>query len=330
MADTLEEYWGQARFADVWQNFAGNDYGIVFSVWDPSRVRWLVDPQQPDSPAKSLLFGGKIQKWGYFPIDASGPENRLCGILADTISRYDRVLTYGLWAKDLVERSIGREVDWMPHGIDMSVFTPRDKVGARMAIGFQPQDRVIGMVATNQARKDFGTAFAAFATLAKQDRSLRLWIHIDDQIRHWHIPALLSDYGVGGLVKVSETGTVNDERLSWFYSGCDVTILPSSEGFGYPLVESLACGTPVIHSSYGGGAELVANTENLVVPVTYRLESIWNSLRPVWSPEDWVDAIKEVLAKEWNREELRRGIQHLGWDNLVHPWRKWLLRGIGL
>jgi glycosyltransferase involved in cell wall biosynthesis len=159
---------------------------------------------------------------------------------------------------------------------------------------------------------------------------LRLWIHIDDQIRHWHIPALISDYGVGGLVKVSETGTVDDTRLSWFYSGCDVTILPSSEGFGYPIVESLACGTPVIHSSYGGGAELVANTENLVVPVTYRLESIWNSLRPVWEPEAWVDAIKEALSKEWNREELRRQVSHLDWQNLVHPWRKWLLRGIGL
>jgi glycosyltransferase involved in cell wall biosynthesis len=48
------------------------------------------------------------------------------------------------------------------------------------------------------------------------------------------------------LPDVTVTGEVNDEDLAAIYSGAHALVFPSDdEGFGLPLVEALACGTPV-------------------------------------------------------------------------------------
>ncbi|MGH9428304.1 MAG: glycosyltransferase family 4 protein, partial [Terriglobia bacterium] len=44
--------------------------------------------------------------------------------------------------------------------------------------------------------------------------------------------------------------SVSDSLLRYLYAGAEVTVLPSiQEGFGLPVLESMACGTPVICSS---------------------------------------------------------------------------------
>ena len=37
-----------------------------------------------------------------------------------------------------VEKSIGGEVDWLPHGYNEKVFQPRDRVGGRTILGVDP------------------------------------------------------------------------------------------------------------------------------------------------------------------------------------------------
>jgi len=53
---------------------------------------------------------------------------------------------------------------------------------------------MVGIVATNQARKDFGLGIQAVSELARE-RKVILWIHTDELERHWSIPALVHDYG---------------------------------------------------------------------------------------------------------------------------------------
>ncbi len=66
------------------------------------------------------------------------------------------------------------------------------------------------------------------------------------------------------------------------------------EGFGYPIVESLACGTPVAHVRYGGGAELIHNQEWLVNPIGWRLEGQHNNQRPFVKPQDFAEIILKM------------------------------------
>lgn len=60
-------------------------------------------------------------------------------------------------------------------------------------------------------------------------------------------------------------GSVSDDDLPSFYRHADVCVLPSlnaSEAFGIVLIESLACGTPVIASDLPGVRSVVENSVN--------------------------------------------------------------------
>ena len=326
-----EDNWGQMKFSECWRDFAQDERGVVFTIWDASRVRWLVAQEGLPPSLTGLLNEGRFERWGYFPLDASGPNNKITGVNADTISRYERVLAYGLWGKQLIENSTKRtNVDWLPHGINFNAFQPRDKTAARMAMGVSEGCDLVGMVATNQTRKDWGLAFCVFDQLRKNRPGIKFWCHTDVLIRHWNLDALLQDYNLRDCVHITQEGSFSDTELSHYYSACDLTVLPSSEGFGYPIVESLACGTPALHSNYAGGAELVPNKDWLIEPVTYRLEGQFNNLRVVFDPQDWVNAVVACLDDTWPSTECRRSVEHLDWVNLKQPWRQWLLSGVGL
>ncbi|CAN5576503.1 hypothetical protein BH09ACT4_BH09ACT4_01490 [soil metagenome] len=58
---------------------------------------------------------------------------------------------------------------------------------------------------------------------------------------------------------VSSVAGLSDSELAWAYRLATFTVFPSiNEGFGLPVAESLAAGTPVITSSFGSMAEIAA------------------------------------------------------------------------
>lgn len=66
---------------------------------------------------------------------------------------------------------------------------------------------------------------------------------------------------------VVEWGRVGDERLVELYNLADVLLFPSHyEGFGWPPLEAMACGTPVVTSDCPALAEVVADAGFTVPP----------------------------------------------------------------
>jgi len=60
---------------------------------------------------------------------------------------------------------------------------------------------------------------------------------------------------------------VSDEDLAGIYASCDAWLFPSrSEGFGLPIIEAMACRTPVISTPVGAAPELLVET-GTIVPV---------------------------------------------------------------
>ncbi len=98
------------------------------------------------------------------------------------------------------------------------------------------------------------------------------------------MPAILADLpdarvrvsGGGGLpdglaaevlAAVDVTGPGSLEDVPQLFRGASVTVLPSvDEAFGLVLVESLACGTPVVASRSGGMPEIVTDDVGELVP----------------------------------------------------------------
>jgi glycosyltransferase involved in cell wall biosynthesis len=69
-------------------------------------------------------------------------------------------------------------------------------------------------------------------------------------------------------VEVESLGFVGDERLAELYRGATCVVYTSLyEGFGLPVLEAMACGTPVITSVGGAPAEVANGAAILVDPL---------------------------------------------------------------
>jgi glycosyltransferase involved in cell wall biosynthesis len=103
------------------------------------------------------------------------------------------------------------------------------------------------------------------------------------------------------------TGHLDHEDLPGIYSGADVFVLPSFfEGFGLPVLEAMACGTPVVASDRTCLPEIVAEAGILVNPA---------------SDADIADGIIKVLTNLELAEQLRNfgytRIKHFSWERMA-------------
>jgi glycosyltransferase involved in cell wall biosynthesis len=96
-------------------------------------------------------------------------------------------------------------------------------------------------VATLERRKNLETLLEAMKLVRKRHPDLRLAVA---GAPGWQGPSLESD-GVMPL------GYVDDDALAALYRGTEVFVYPSRfEGFGIPIVEAMASGTPVVASTH--------------------------------------------------------------------------------
>ena len=333
--------WGEADLPKVWRDFAGKEHGIIFTIYDPTRTLWLSHPEllrDTFPETAQFIHEGHFDLWGYVTLDATGPSDRVSAMVADSLRGYRRLLAYTKWAEGVIERSLGweecnrRNLTWLPHGLDLPRWPMRDRdeAKARLYPFLHEGQKLVGAIGTNQPRKDWGLVASTCQLLAARDRELRFWFHSDLLERHWSLPALLHDFGLSGVTQVSME--LSQEELSWRYAACDVTLHPGlGEGFGYPIFESLASGTPAIHGDYAGGADVLRQCqwEDFLVPAeSWRLDGLHCQVRPIFNPKDWADRVGTILKEDYNREALRASICHLDWSNLWSMFNTWFEEGL--
>lgn len=310
----------------------------MMTCWDISRLLWLARPEflTDETLRKNVMDVRKTAMvWSYFPLDSTGPNDRLTAMSRETLLGINRILVTSPWAEGVLRRTIGdveserRGLTFMPHPINTEVFhaeTAHETVGSNSrGVG----GTRIGVVATNQLRKDWPLVAEACSILRKQITNLRLWWHIDVDVRHWSIPALLEDFGLADITEVTHP-PIQDKELAARYRTCDITLHPGlGEGFGYPVFESFACGVPAIHGRYASGASLMGTCDLMqytVAPVAYRYESEQNCLRPVYKAQDWAEKVLAILRID--NSGLSQKVEHLAVKNLYYPIRRWFEDGI--
>lgn len=158
-------------------------------------------------------------------------------------------ITICRWLRDLVvEHCAGSEIDLVLNSVDQEQFqAPRR--------GKQPAPTV-GTVYSRRPQKGCDTALAAVRLAREQ------------------IPALkLITFGGGppsedlplppGTV---HNGHAREDELATIYAGCDAWLFSSrKEGFGLPILEAMACRTPVIATPAGAAPELLEGGRGLLV-----------------------------------------------------------------
>jgi glycosyltransferase involved in cell wall biosynthesis len=337
------ENWFIPEIKSVWEDFAEDREGIVMFIWDPSRVAWFARPENPESGCedpvlRQWLLKPPFKKWIYAPQDALGPGGHLSYAIEQCLIGFDRILAYSKWSEQSIKISlpIGPEHHYgltsIPHGIDTHVFNPRFPTRTIFhnemrfnGPALQDDEKLIGIFATNQARKDWGLAFHSMSLLA-QERPIRIFLHTDIMERYWSIPSLAMDFGLVSRC-ILNIAPLSDELLARIYSTCDLTLgIGLGEGFSFTTFESLACGTPHLTGNYGGHAEWMED-QQLMQPRMFRLEGVYNCVRPVYDPKTWAYHANRMLKEEKRKESLLHPA--LPWDTLwPAAWEPWFRSGV--
>lgn len=175
-----------------------------------------------------------------------------------TISRAAAV-EYGGWRRML--ESVGEEgpeivVDVLPAEVPDSTQAALDAARAQMTVPGLPMVLCVG---THEPRKNHVALLHAAELLWRENVRFNL-VLIGG--RSWNDAgfreALASAESRNRPVQV--VTTVSDELLWAAYRIARLMVFPSlNEGFGLPVAEALACGTPVVTSDYGSMAELAVD-----------------------------------------------------------------------
>jgi glycosyltransferase involved in cell wall biosynthesis len=167
--------------------------------------------------------------------------------------------------EELVTRyAVDRDnVHVIPPAIDLERFTPGERGTARQRLGLGPGPVVVTVrrLVGRMGIEDLLEAWRGVITVVP-DAQL---VVVGEGPRRSQLELIASDLGRS----VRFSGRVSDEELVEHYRAADLSVVPSValEGFGLIVLESLACGTPVVVTTVGGLPEAVEGLEpTLLVP----------------------------------------------------------------
>jgi glycosyltransferase involved in cell wall biosynthesis len=182
---------------------------------------------------------------------------------------------------------------------------PADAVAA-VRHRYSLPDRFILSVGTIEPRKNFTSLVEAYHALKNLGTDCRLVIVGK---RGWLYEGFFRRLRELGLEdEVIFPGFVPDDDLPPLYSAADLFVFPSLyEGFGLPVLEAMACGTPVVTSNASSLPEVVGDAALLVDP---------NDVQAL------IRAMSAVLDDKDLRGELRakgpRQAAKFSWENAAH------------
>jgi len=131
-------------------------------------------------------------------------------------------------------------------------------------------------VGSVQPRKNLGRLVEAFAQLKDVVDGLMLVLAGRESWGYRSLKRRIQQLGLEDRVIL--TGYIPDDDLVLIYNGASVYAFPSLyEGFGFPALEAMACGTPVVCSNVSSLPEIVGDAA-LTVPPT-DVNQLTNALR---------------------------------------------------
>lgn len=178
-------------------------------------------------------------------------------------------LAYSRWGHEMLTNA-GVENVYIPHGVEPSIYRvlPEvDNVKRFKAEALRCTGHLTAIVAANKGypdRKAFQVQLRAWAEFAKDKPDARIYLHTEPTPMYGglDIPKLAQGIGIGDKVifpdRYQNFKGLPPEFLAMVYNAADVYMCNSmAEGFGIPVIEAQACGTPVIVTDFSSLPELV-------------------------------------------------------------------------
>lgn len=201
--------------------------------------------------------------------------------LGKILERTETIIADSAWTRDDICKfySIPPEkIQVIPLGYDRDLFVPR--TGSELPANYRLQGvSYILAVGSDKPRKNLLRLVRSFGMMQNDSHCLVLaGLHGDDAKKR--IMEEAAAYGASDRVMFLDY--VRDEDLPTLYSGATLFCYPSLyEGFGLPVLEAMACGTPVVASNATSIPEVAGQAAILVDPtdceeIAVAMDSILN------------------------------------------------------
>lgn len=190
-------------------------------------------------------------------------------------------------------------VEVLPNGVDCDQFRPEPAAAARTRLRLPASGPVILSVGNLVELKRHRLLLEAFAVIRARYPQAVLAIVGEGPLRA-SLRSRAEALGLGEALVLP--GAVEQAQLRWWYSAADLSVLASSrEGWPNVLLESMACGTPVLASRVGGVPEIVVDA---TLGRTFATDSA----------EVLAAALDEALAVSWDRAAVRAHALSCSWE----------------
>lgn len=158
----------------------------------------------------------------------------------------------------------------IPYNINFETFKPVDKTEAKNTFGIRADKKIILFVSMNLEDKRKGFEYFKQAI-----------IELENSIPNWTDTHEILAIGRNSNVKhfntkIHYTGRLNDvEKIATAYSAADVFVAPSKQdNLPNTVIESLACGTPVVAFNIGGMPDMILNKETGYLATPYNTSDL--------------------------------------------------------
>jgi glycosyltransferase involved in cell wall biosynthesis len=189
------------------------------------------------------------------------------------LARVDHIIAISEYTKRCLVEQLGTppgKITVVHHGIDHERF--RSLAPAPLVLhryGLAGGRRYLIYVGTEDPRKNLPTLVRALARVRRELPEVELikagWSHCAEERQV--LVSLATELGVLDAIHFLED--VREEDLPQLYNLAEVYVTPSVyEGFGFTLLEAMACGTPAVYADAGSLPEIAADAGVGVAPVT--------------------------------------------------------------
>lgn len=199
------------------------------------------------------------------------------------------------WMQSLAGQGLlaNHDVRQINNPVDTDIYKPHDKLIARRRFDLPPDKFVLFFVSVALTSRAKGADLLIDAINA-----------LPQSIRDNLVLLLLGERGdefaqAAGVPARALGYTHDDELKSLMYAAADVTVLPSrAENQPLVLIESLACGTPVVGFNVGGNAEMIRHGHT-------------GCLAEPENPADLAQGITRILEDDAHRQSLQANCRAL-------------------
>jgi glycosyltransferase involved in cell wall biosynthesis len=191
---------------------------------------------------------------------------------ADTCRRAERIIAISQSTADDITHFLGiapDKIDVTPLGVDMSRFYPmQSEVDVQRLAEFRQRNNLPDdfwlFLGTIEPRKNLPVLIRAYAQLPRTER-LPLYIAGGAGWGMDELKAVIAETGVDDDVHLA--GFVPTDDIALWYNSATAFIYPSVfEGFGLPVLEAMACGTPIITSNVSSLPEVAGHAGMTLAP----------------------------------------------------------------